>query len=290
MKTMWKGAIQFGLVSIPVRMYTATEEKSVRFHQLHEKDQARIRYERVCSAEGEEVPYDEIVRGFEIEKDRYVVLTDEELDSVPVKSSRAIDISLFVQIEDIDPIYFQKTYYLTPEEIGAKPYRLLVEALQETGRVAVAKIAIREKEHLAVIRPFGEALVLETMHWPDEIRELPVEEIRRKVDVRPQELQMAMSLIENLTEEWRPEEFQDEYREALMDLIQQKAAGQEISRPPVEEAPKVVDLMAALKASVEASRKKGEDSDKQRASRSRDGHKAAGHDKAAGEKKRAAAG
>jgi DNA end-binding protein Ku len=257
MKTMWKGAIQFGLVSIPVRMYTATEEKSVRFHQLHEKDLSRIRYQRVCAAEGVEVPYEDIVRGYEIEKDRYVVLTEEELDSIPVASSRAIDIRQFVDINDIDPIYFQKSYYLAPEEVGAKPYQLLRATLEETGRVAVAKIAIREKEHLAVIRPLREGLVLETMYWPDEIRALPVDEIRHKADLRPQEVKMAKSLIENLTEEWKPEEFEDEYREAVMNLIEQKAGGAEVKAPPPQEAPQVIDLMEALKASVEASKKNG---------------------------------
>jgi DNA end-binding protein Ku len=259
MKTMWKGAIQFGLVSIPVRMYTATEEKSVRFRQLHEEDLSPIRYQRVCQAEGVEVPYEDIVKGYEIEKDRYVVLTDEDLDSIPVASSRAIDIRQFVDIKDIDPIYFQKSYYLAPDEVGAKPYQLLRATLEETGRVAVAKIAIREKEHLAVIRPLGEALVLETMFWPDEIREVPLPEIRYKTDLRPQEVKMAKSLIQNLTEEWRPEEFEDEYRSAVMELIERKAAGEEVAAPPPREEPQVVDLMAALKASVEASKKGGRD-------------------------------
>lgn len=257
MKTMWKGAIQFGLVSIPIRMYTATEEKSIHFHQLHDKDHGRIRYQRVCSLDGEEVPYEDIIRGFEIEKDRYVVLDDGELEAIPVASTRAIEIAQFVQIQDIDPIYFQKSYYLAPDEIGAKPYHLLRTVLQDTGRVAVAKIAIREKEHLAVIRPAGDALLLETMYWPDEIREVPVEELRGKVDLRPQEVSMAKSLIENLTEDWQPEEFRDEYREAVLDVISRKAAGEEIAAPPVPEAPQVIDLMAALKASVEASKKKG---------------------------------
>jgi DNA end-binding protein Ku len=249
-------------------MFTATEEKSVRFHQLHDKDLSRIRYQRVCEAEGKEVPYEDIVKGFEIEKGQYVVLTDEELESIPVQSSRAIEIAQFVEIEDIDPIYFQKSYYLTPDEVGAKPYKLLLTVLEETERVAVAKIAIREKEHLAVIRPLGDALVLETMFWPDEIRQLPKEELRFKAELRPQELQMAKSLIENLTEEWDPEAFQDEYREALMELIHKKATGEEVTVAPIPETPQVVDLMAALKASVDASKKKRSGS----GAKSRNGH------------------
>jgi DNA end-binding protein Ku len=256
MRTMWKGAISFGLVSIPVRVFPATEEKSVRFNQLHAKDHGRIKYQRTCAKCGEEVPYQDIVRGYEYEKDRYVVLEEEELDSVPVQSSRLIDIDQFVDITEIDPIYFQKSYYLVPEEAGVKAYALLREALTENSMVGVAKVAFREKEHLASIRVHENIIVLETMYWPDEIRKAAFEELDKDVKIRPQEVQMARSLIENLTAEWDPDKYTDEYRQALLELIEKKVAGEEIEYvAPPEEAPKVVDLMDALRASVEATKK-----------------------------------
>src|SRR5437867_2102705 len=169
-RTMWKGAISFGLVSIPVGLYPATEEKTLRFNQLHDKDHGRIKYMRVCSKCGEEVSFDHIVKGYEYEKEQYVVLEDEDFDAVPVESSRAIDIHQFVDLEEIDPIYFQKSYYLVPEEMGVKAYTLLRRAMEEDGRVAVAKISFRDKEHLATLRFKDSVFVLETMFWPDEIR------------------------------------------------------------------------------------------------------------------------
>jgi DNA end-binding protein Ku len=265
-RTMWKGAISFGLVSIPVRLYPATEEKTLRFNQLHDKDHGRIKYQRVCSVCGEEVPYEHIVKGYEYEKGKYVVLEDEDFEAVPVQSSRAIDIVQFVALEEIDPIYFQKSYYLVPEETGIKPYNLLREAMSEDGRVAVAKVAIREKEHLATLRFKDNVFLLETMYWPDEIRAADFEEFDKEVEVRPQEVQMARSLIENLTEEFRPEAFTDEYREALLGVVQKKVAGEEIEAVPEPEATRVVDLMDALKASVDATKKKAE-APKKRATR-----------------------
>jgi DNA end-binding protein Ku len=253
---MWKGAISFGLVSIPVRVFPATEEKSVRFNQLHANDHGRIKYQRVCAKDGEEVPYQEIVRGYEYEKDRYVVLEEEELDSIPVESSRTIDINEFVDVTEIDPIYFQKTYYLIPEEAGVKAYALLREALVGNSKVGIAKVSFREKEHLATIRASDNIIVLETMFWPDEIRKAAFEELDKDVKVRPQEVEMARSLIENLSGEWDPDQYRDEYREALLELIEKKVAGEEIEYvAPPEEAPKVVDLMDALRASVEATKK-----------------------------------
>jgi DNA end-binding protein Ku len=256
MRTMWKGAISFGLVSIPVKVFPATEEKSVRFNQLHGTDHGRIKYQRVCAKDGKEVPYQEIVRGYEYEKDRYVVLEEDELDSIPVESSRTIDIDQFVDITEIDPIYFQKTYYLIPEEAGIKAYALLREALTDDSKVGIAKVSFREKEHLATIRVSDKVIVLETMYWPDEIRQTAFEELDKDVKVRSQEVQMARSLIENLTGEWEPDKYGDEYREALLQLIEKKVAGEEIEYvAPPEEAPKVVDLMEALRASVEATKK-----------------------------------
>ena len=255
MKTIWRGAISFGLVSIPVRVYTATEEKTLRFNQLHEKDHGRIRYKRVCVNEDVEVSFDEIVRGYEYEKDRYVLITDEDLDAVPVESSRAIDIQQFVDIEEIDPIYFKKSYYLGPEEAGAKAYHLLRQALREGGKVGIAKVTFRDKEHLAAIRLSGDVLVLDTMFWPDEIREAAIEGLDKDVSVRDQEVQMAQSLIDNLTDDWDPDRYHDEYREALMEIVEKKVAGEEIEVIEPAEPAKVTDLMDALKQSVEATTK-----------------------------------
>jgi DNA end-binding protein Ku len=255
MKTMWRGAISFGLVSIPIRVYTATEEKTLRFNQLHDEDYGRIRYQRVCAKDGEEVPYEHIVKGYEYEKDKYVILTDEDLDAVPVASTRNIDIQQFVDQSEIDPIYYKKTYYLGPEEAGLKAYQLLAEALREGGKVGVAKVSFRDKEHLAAIRLMDNILVLDTMFWPDELREAKFPELDQEVRVSDREVQMAESLIDNLSEPWSPEAYQDEYRVALLDIVEKKVAGEEIEEiAPVEPA-RVVDLMDALKQSVEATKK-----------------------------------
>jgi len=253
---MWKGAISFGLVSVPVGLYTATEEKSLHFNQLHDEDFGRIKYQRVCSKCGEMVDFEHIVKGYEYEKDKYVVLSDEDLDAVPVESSKAIDIVQFVDLADIDPIYFQKSYYLVPEETGLKAYTLLRRAMEEDGRVAIAKVAFREKEHLAALRFKDNVFVLETMFWPDEIRAADFEVLDKKVQIRDQEVQMAKSLIDNLTDAFKPEQFKDEYREALLDIVEKKVSGEEIEVVPEPEPTKVVDLMEALKASVEATKKK----------------------------------
>jgi DNA end-binding protein Ku len=255
-RTMWRGAISFGLVSIPIRVFPATEEKTLHFNQLHDEDGGRIRYKRTCEVCGEEVSFEHIVKGYEIEKGRYVMLDDEDFDAVPVESSRAIDIVQFVDLEEIDPVYFKKSYYLVPEETGVKAYSLLREAMSADGRVGIAKVSFRDKEHLAALRFKDEVFVLETMYWPDEIRAAEFEELDKSPKLRPQEVQMAQTLIENLTEEWKPEQFTDEYREALMKIVEAKAEGQEIVVPEHEEPTKVVDLMEALKASVEAAKKK----------------------------------
>ena len=254
-RTMWRGAISFGLVSIPIRVFPATEEKTLRFNQLHDKDGGRIKYKRVCSLCGEEVAFENIVKGYEYEKDRYVTLTDDELDAVPLESSRAIDIIQFVDMEEIDPIYYKKTYYLVPDETGAKAYSLLREAMAEDGRVGIAKVSFRDREHLAALRFRDDVFVLETMYWPDEIRAAEFEELQKEVKLRPQEVQMARTLIENLTEDWDPTQFGDQYREALLDIVEKKVAGEEITVPEAAEETKVVDLMEALKASVEAAKK-----------------------------------
>ncbi len=255
-RSMWKGAISFGLVTIPVAVYPATEEKSLKFNQLHDEDMGRIRYKRVCSVDGEEVDFEHIVKGYEIEKDRYVVLTDEDFDAVPVESSRAIDIQQFVELEEIDPILFKKSYYLIPDETGAKAYALLRKALSEEGKVGIAKVSFRDKEHLAALRFKDDVFVLETMYWPDEIRAAEFDTLDSEEKVRANEVDMAKTLIQNLTEPWKPEAYKDEYREALMDIVERKAAGQPIEAPAAAAPARVVDLMDALKASVEAAKKK----------------------------------
>jgi DNA end-binding protein Ku len=253
-RSMWKGAISFGLVTIPVAVYPATEEKTLRFNQLHDDDGGRIRMKRTCSLDGEEVPYEHIVKGYEYEKDRYVILTDDDFDAVPVASSRAIDIVQFVELEEIDPMLYKKSYYLVPEETGAKAYALLREAMSRDNKVGVAKVSFRDKEHLAALRFRDDAFVLETMYWPDEIREADFGGIDVDLKVRDQELQMARQLIENLTGAWNPEEFTDEYREALVKIVEAKINGEEIEVAQAEPTAKVVDLMEALKASVAAAK------------------------------------
>jgi DNA end-binding protein Ku len=254
-RAMWKGAISFGLVTIPVAVYPATEEKTLRFNQLHDEDGGRVRYKRVCEKDGEEVPFEHIVKGYEIEKDRYVILTDEDFDAVPVASSRAIDIQQFVDLDEIDPVMFKKSYYLVPEETGAKAYALLREAMSEDGRVGIAKVSFRDKEHLAALRFKDDAFVLETMYWPDEIRQADFGGVDVHAKVRGQELEMARQLIESLTSDWSPEEYSDEYREQLVRIVEAKVNGEEIEVVEAEPTAKVVDLMEALKASVAAAKK-----------------------------------
>ena len=254
-RAMWKGAISFGLVTIPVSVYPATEEKTLRFNQLHDEDGGRIRMKRVCSVDGEEVGYEHIVKGYEYEKDRYVILTDDDFEAIPVESSRAIDIQQFVDLEDIDPMLYKKSYYLVPEETGARAYALLREALNRAGKVGIAKVSFRDKEHLAALRFRDEAFVLETMFWPDEIREADFGGIDVDQKVRDNEFEMARTLIDNLTAEWNPGEFSDEYRESLLRVVEAKINGEEIEVVEAEPAAKVVDLMEALKASVAAAKK-----------------------------------
>jgi DNA end-binding protein Ku len=253
---MWKGAISFGLVTIPVAVYPATEEKSLKFNQLHDKDMGRIRYKRVCSIDSEEVEFEHIVKGYEVEKDRYVILTDEDLDAVPVESSRAIDIQQFVDLDEIDPMLFKKSYYLVPDETGAKAYALLRKALHDENKVGIAKVSFRDKEHLAALRFKDRVFVLETMFWPDEIRAAEFDTVDADEKVRENEVEMAKALIDNLTEPWDPSSFKDEYREALIEIVERKDAGEPIEAPAEAAPARVVDLMQALKASVEAAKEK----------------------------------
>lgn len=256
MKSIWNGAITFGLITIPVRLFTAIEEKDFRFNQLHSKDRGRIKYKRVCQVCGEEVTFDEIIKGYEFEKDNYVVFTEDELEGLPADSIRAIDIVSFVPLEQIDPIYFQKAYYVAPEPSGIKAYKLLEQALGDSGKVGIAKVTLREKEHLATLRVRDGVFVLETMHWPDEIRVPEFEDLQKNPEIRKQELAMAESLIQNLTDDFHPEEFTDSYRQRLQEALDAKVAGQEVVSQPTKEPTQVLDLMEALKASVEATMSK----------------------------------
>jgi len=258
MKALWKGAITFGLISIPVRLYSAVQEKRPKFHLLHADDRGRIKYQRICSKCGKEVSWDDLVKGYEVSKDHYVDFTEDELEALGVDSVSAIDVVSFVPLTSIDPIYFNKTYYVAPEPSGLKAYRLLADALEAEGQVGVAKVAFREKEHLATIRLKDDLFVLETMHWPDEIRAPEFEELDKKVSVRDAEVKMARQLVQQLSDEFKPEEFEDDYRKAVEALIEKKVEGQEITvaPPPEEEPAKVVDLMDALRASVDAAKEK----------------------------------
>lgn len=262
MRSIWNGAITFGLISIPVRLFTAVEEKDISFRQLHAKDNGRIRYKRTCEVCGEEVPYEDIVRGYEYEKDAYVVFTEEELERIPGDSIKAIDIVSFVPLEEIDPIYFNRSYYVAPEPSGLKAYKLLEKALGDSGRVGVAKVTLREKEYLSTLRIADGVFVLETMHWPDEIREAAFEELNKKVEIRQQELQMAKTLVDNLTDHFDPKQFADAYRDRLEEAAQQKIEGEEVTFAPTKEPAKVADLMEALRASVEATKKSAEEKPK----------------------------
>jgi DNA end-binding protein Ku len=252
-RAIWSGVISFGLVSVPVRMYTATESKELKFHFLDRRDMAPIGYDKVNKETGESVDPDNIIRGFEVDKGRFVELTEEDIDRLDIELTHAIDICDFVSIDEIDPIYFRKAYYLLPQEGAEKPYRLLVKALEETGRVAIAKVVIRNKQHLSAIRPAGDALVLETMYYADEVRR-PEEAPRPQV--REPEVQMAKTLIENLAGKWDPEKYHDRYRNQLLDLLRKKAKGQKLPEPSEDEGGEVLDLMEALRQSVAATKKR----------------------------------
>ncbi|MBP2707628.1 Ku protein [Microbispora sp. RL4-1S] len=259
MRSIWKGAISFGLVTIPVKLYSATEQKDVSFHQVHRADGGRIKYRRVCTVDGEEVPYSDIAKGYELATGEMVVLTDDDFADLPLTTSRRIDVLQFTPVEQIDPIYFAKSYYLEPDAQGTKPYVLLRDALERSGQVAIVKVALRQRESLATLRVRDGVFVLETMLWPDEVREAEFPFLEEDVEVRPQELKMAESLIETMVADFDPGEYKDAYREALQEVIEAKVAGKEVvaAEAPAERGP-AVDLMAALRASVEAAKRERE--------------------------------
>jgi DNA end-binding protein Ku len=255
-RSIWKGAISFGLVTIPVKLYSATEQKDVSFHQVRRSDGSRIKYKRVAQSDGEEVPYGEIAKGYELSNGETVVLTDEDFADLPLTTSKAIDVLQFVPLEQVDPIFFEKSYYLEPDKAGAKPYVLLRDALEESGKVALVKVALRNRESLATLRVREGVFVLETMLWPDEVREPDFGFLDEDIEIRPQELAMAGSLIETLSGDFDPSQYKDSYREALQEVIEAKIAGHEVKQPEQAQPTSgtVVDLMAALRASVEAAK------------------------------------
>ena len=257
MRAIWKGAVSFGLVSIAVKLYSATEEKDIRFHQVHRTDGGRIKYKRTCSVDGEEVTYDDIAKGYDIGGGEMVILSDEDFADLPLTSSRSIDVLEFVPADQIDPIMFAKAYYLEPEGQAAKPYVLLRDALQDADRVAIVKVALRQREQLATLRVREDVLVLNTMLWPDEVRSVDFAFLDEDIETRPAELAMASSLIDSMAGSFKADEFTDNYREALQEVINAKIEGREVVQPEeAEEAPAAaVDLMAALKASVERAKK-----------------------------------
>ena len=267
MRAIWKGAVSFGLVSIAVKLYSATEEKDIRFHQVHRTDGGRVKYKRTCSIDGEEVSYDDIAKGYDIGGGEMVILTDEDFADLPLTTSRAIDVLEFVPADQIDPILFAKAYYLEPEGQAAKPYVLLRDALRDADRVAIVKIALRQREQLATLRVRDDVLVLNTMLWPDEVRNPDFGFLDEDIETRPAELAMASSLIDSMAGSFKPDEFTDNYREALQEVIDAKIEGREIVQPEeAEEAPAAaVDLMAALKASVERAKKARGESPEERA-------------------------
>ncbi|MEA4925097.1 MAG: Ku protein [Syntrophomonadaceae bacterium] len=252
MKVLWKGAISFGLVNIPVSMYVATENKDIKFNYLHKECMSPIKYQKFCPRCEKEVSTNEIVRGYEYQKGNYVVINPEDFERIPEENTKTVDILDFVSLAQVDPIYFDKTYYLEPSPGGEKAYSLIVDAMQKTGKIAIAKIFIRSKQSLAAIRVKDDYLIMETIFYPDEIRS-PAS-LSKGLDpgkLHENETKMAVSLIENLSTDFDPARYQDTYRQALWEIIEARIAGQEIVTPaPTPEKGKVVDLMEALKASV----------------------------------------
>jgi DNA end-binding protein Ku len=261
-RSIWSGAISFGLVNVPVKLYSAVSRKTVRFNQLNAETGNRIQQKRVDPETGEEVPYEQIVKGFELTKDRYVVITPDEMDALDPERTRTVDIEDFVDLADIDPIYYDHPYYLVPDKGAAKAYGLLLNAMEASGKVAIARVVLRSKEQLVAIRPAGELLMMETMIFADEV--VPHDDLddlpdAKDLKVSDREVKMAQQLIDSLSSEFEPEKYRDEYRDKVLDLIERKAQGEEIAVQPEAPAPaKVPDLMAALEASL-AAVKSGDD-------------------------------
>jgi len=256
MRPIWKGHLTFGLVTIPVKLYTATDSKDIRFRLLHKSCMNPIQNKRFCSYHDQIVDWNDVVRGFEYAKGKFVPLTDEELDNVPLETAGTVSVSAFVSLADIDPIYYDKSYYLAPDEGGQKAFRLLHDTLGDASKVAVGKVVIREKEHLVSVRPFDGALVMSTLYYADEVREVEdIPELPVQAKVHPNEKKMALQLIEGLAAEFNPGEYKDEYRDALQKVINAKVEGEPLETGPARKEEKVVDLMDALRRSLQATRK-----------------------------------
>jgi DNA end-binding protein Ku len=255
-RSIWSGAISFGLVNVPVKLYTAVSPKTVRFNQLNADTGNRISMRRVDPETGDEVAYDQLVKGYELSRDRYVVIRPEELDAIAPEKTRTIDIEDFVDLVDIDPVYYDHPYWLVPDKGAAKAYALLLEAMRDSGKVAIARVVLRNKEQLVAIRPSGDALMMETMVFHDEV--VPAENIDElpaasELEVSDRELKMARQLVDSLTSDFEPARYRDEYRDKVLELIERKAAGEEIAvQPEAPQPAKVPDLMAALEASLAA--------------------------------------
>jgi DNA end-binding protein Ku len=260
-RAIWSGAISFGLVNIPVKLYSAVSRKTVRFHQLDSSDKQRIQQKRVNPRTDEEVPYENLVKGYEVGPERYVVITPEELEALEPEKTRTIDIEDFVDLDEIDPIYYDHPYYLVPDTGAGKAYKLLLDAMKESNKVAIARVVLRQKEHLVAIRPRDDVLTMETLLFSDEVVEPDkLDEIPEAVDGKTtkKELEMAQQLIDSLSSDFAPEKYRDEYRDRVLDLIERKAQGEEIViEAPPEEPKKVPDLMAALEASIADSKRQG---------------------------------
>lgn len=258
-RAIWSGAISFGLVNIPVKLYSAVSRKTVRFHQIDAESGQRIRQQRVNPASGDEIPYEQIVKGYEISPDKYVTITPEELDALQPQKTRTIDIEEFVDLEQIDPIYYDHPYFLVPDKGAAKAYKLLLDAMEEADKVAIARVVIRSKENLVALRSYNGAITMETMLFPDEVvNPESIDELAGAdgdVKTTKRELDMAKQLIESLSGDFKASEYKDEYREAVLDMIERKAAGETITiEAPQPEREEVPDLMAALEASISASK------------------------------------
>ena len=255
MRSIWKGAVSFGLVTIPVKLYTATEDKDVRFHMLHKEDGSRIEFKQFCAEEQIEVDNDEIIKGYEYGKGKYVTVDEKDLEQIPLGSGHAVEIMEFVDLPEVDPIYFQKSYYLEPQEGAAKPYALLREAMTRANKVALAKVVLRDKEHLATVRVYGDALVMDTLFYPDEIRDSGQLEGLSGAKLNEKEVQMAINLVEALSGDFEPGKYKDEYRDALLEVINHKIEGTPMEAAPVTRpSSKVMDLFETLRASVEAAK------------------------------------
>jgi DNA end-binding protein Ku len=256
MRSIWAGAISFGLVVIPVKLYAATEQRDITFRQVHRKDGARIQFRRVCTLDGEEVPYSDIAKGYELPTGDMVVLTDEDLADLPLVTAHRIEVLHFAPAAQVEPIYAAKSYYLEPEQAGARAYVLFRDALEASGKVAVAKVALRQREALAALRVREGVITLETLLWPDEVRKPDFAFLDEDIEVRSQELKMAASLIDTMTEDFEPDQYHDAYREALEEVVQAKVEGNDVVRPAGLDLPETkkqpADLTEILRASVAA--------------------------------------